>query len=145
MTEYRKQLKTLNIQDYQVRTLDHSYMLLIVNFFYSLTRMIFSLIFALPGIIMLIPLGMVIAYFAEKERRKALAGSNVKVRAVDVMASVKVAATLVLYPIYCFLFTFAFLLFCRNKLEFSKTRCFQACFVFLIFFPVFSIRKKPHR
>ena len=107
-----------------MRTLDHSYVLLIVNFLYSFTRMIFSLVFALPGIIMLIPLGLVVAYFAEKERRKALASSNVKVRAVDVMASVKVAASLVLYPIYCFLFTCAFLLFCRNKMEFSKTKCF---------------------
>lgn len=99
--------------------MDHSFLLLLVNFLYSLTRMTFSLIFAVPGILMLTPLGLVVTYFAEKERRKALASSNVKVRAVDVMASVKVAATLVLYPIYCILFTMAFFFFCRNKLEFS--------------------------
>ena len=60
--------------------------------------MIISFFFALPGMLMLIPLGLFLTYFAEKERRKALAGSEVKVKGVDVMASVKVVASIVIYP-----------------------------------------------
>jgi hypothetical protein len=68
------------------------------NFIKSLVRMIISFFFAFPGMFMLIPIALFVAYFAEKERRKALATSEVKVKGVDVMASVKVAAALVLYP-----------------------------------------------
>jgi hypothetical protein len=78
--------------------------------------MTFSLIFAIPGILMLIPLGLTIGYFAEKERRKALATSTVKVLGVDVMASVKVGSSLILYPIYCAFFTMTFYIICSNYL-----------------------------
>jgi len=101
--------------------------------------MVFSLVFSLPGLMMLIPLGLVVGYFAEKERRKALAGSNVKVRAVDVMASVKVGSSLMLYPIYSILFTIAFYMFCGQKMELSRTQCIEATIVFFIFFPILSI------
>ena len=98
VTEYRHELKTLNITDSQVKEMRITFLHLIWNFLYSFIRMMFSLAFALPGIILMIPLGLFVAYFAEKERRKALASSDVKVKAVDVMGSVKIVATLVLYP-----------------------------------------------
>ena len=51
---------------------------------------------------MLAPLATIVAFYAEKERKKALAGSDVKIKATDVMASVKVVSSLVLYPFYYF-------------------------------------------
>jgi glycerol-3-phosphate O-acyltransferase / dihydroxyacetone phosphate acyltransferase len=57
---------------------------------------------------MLAPLATIVAFYAEKERKKALAGSDVKIKGTDVMASVKVVSMLILYPIYCFLFSTAF-------------------------------------
>jgi glycerol-3-phosphate O-acyltransferase/dihydroxyacetone phosphate acyltransferase len=98
VTDYRMQLKILNIRDSQVKDMKINIFHLFWNFMVSFVRCVFSLVFALPGILMLIPLALFVSYFAEKERRKALASSDVKVKGVDVMASFKVAATLVLYP-----------------------------------------------
>ena len=78
----------------------------------SLIKMILSLLFALPGLMMLAPLATIVAYYAEKERKKALAGSDVKVKGTDVMASVKALSALILYPLYCFSFSIAFYWIC---------------------------------
>jgi len=56
-------------------------------------------------LLILTPLGMYTKYMAEKERKKALAGSSVKVIGADVMATRKVISTFTLYPIQCFIFT----------------------------------------
>ena len=109
---------------------------LILNFFISLIRMTFSLIFAVPGLLMLLPLGMIISFFAEKERRKALATSSVKVRGVDVMASVKVGSSILLYPIYCTAFTMAFYMLCSNYFQMARVSCISWTVLFVIFFPI---------
>lgn len=109
---------------------------MLVNFLISLIRMTFSLIFAIPGLLMIMPLGMIIAYFAEKERRKALASSSVKVRGVDVMASIKVGSSILLYPVYCFGFTSGFYILCANYLKLSRSSCIHWTILFVIFFPI---------
>mmetsp|Transcript_2192 Transcript_2192/g.2126 ORF Transcript_2192/g.2126 Transcript_2192/m.2126 type:complete len:114 (-) Transcript_2192:594-935(-) len=68
ITMYRKRLRTLNIHDYQVRTMEPNCCKMVYNLLISVVRMIFSLIFALPGVLMLFPLGLILQYFAEKER-----------------------------------------------------------------------------
>jgi len=50
---------------------------------------------------MLLPLGLVNRYMAEKARKEALAGSNVKVVGVDVMATKKLSISIMLYPFFC--------------------------------------------
>lgn len=70
------------------------------NFMTSLIRFLLSLIFAFPGLLMLAPVAMIIGLYAEKERKKALAGSDVKVKGTDVMASVKVLLILIFFPCY---------------------------------------------
>lgn len=97
-----------------MRNIRLSIVRLFANLMSSLIRMFLSLWFALPGLLMLAPLATIVAFYAEKERKKALAGSDVKVKATDVMASVKVVASLVLYPIYCFCFSTAFYKICRG-------------------------------
>ena len=109
---------------------------MVVNFLISLIRMTFSLIFAIPGLLMIMPLGMIIAYFAEKERRKALASSSVKVRGVDVMASVKVGSSILLYPFYCAGFTIGFYILCANYINLSRTSCIYFTTIFVILFPI---------
>ena len=111
------------------------------NFMLSLIRLILSLIFALPGLIMLTPVASLIGLYAERERKKALAGSDVKVKATDVMASVKVLSILIFYPIYCCGFTVAFYWVCRNYFEMRKTTSFEASIVFLTLFPIYAICK----
>jgi len=55
---------------------------------------------ALPAMLLSIPVGLMTALLAEKERKKALAGSTVKVKAVDVVASYKILVALVIVPLY---------------------------------------------
>ena len=78
-----------------------TYLLLI-----SFVRLILSLVFVLPGNIMSLPLSTAIAFYAEQERIKALKSSTVKVKANDVLASIKVLAYISTFPIYLILFTF---------------------------------------
>lgn len=103
--------------------------------------MFLSLWFALPGLLMLAPLASIVAFYAEKERKKALAASDVKVKGTDVMASVKVVSIIVLYPIYCFLFSTAFYKICRRIFELSRTTSFELQIAFVILFPVYQISK----
>jgi hypothetical protein len=44
------------------------------------------------------PLGLLNRYLAEKERKRALAGSNVKVIGADVMATKKMITAMLMYP-----------------------------------------------
>jgi hypothetical protein len=51
---------------------------------------------------------MINSFLAEKERKKALAASNVKVIGVDVMATKKLLTTMIMYPPICIGFTLFF-------------------------------------
>mgnify|MGYP001594471471 CR=1 FL=1 len=44
------------------------------------------------------PLGLLNRHLAEKARKAALAGSNVKVVGIDVMATKKIITSIMLYP-----------------------------------------------
>mmetsp|Transcript_16131 Transcript_16131/g.50709 ORF Transcript_16131/g.50709 Transcript_16131/m.50709 type:complete len:576 (+) Transcript_16131:92-1819(+) len=55
---------------------------------------------ALPAMLLWLPVALATTLLAEKERRKALAGSSVKVKATDVVASYKILVALVLLPVY---------------------------------------------
>eukprot|EP00347_Sterkiella_histriomuscorum_P005857 403355010 len=139
ITQYRHELKIFNIQDYQVKNMQLSIIQLFMNFIYSMIRFIMSLIFAFPGLIMLAPIATGISIYAEKERKKALAGSDVKVKATDVMASVKVLLTLIFYPFYCFGFTITFYWMCINYFEMRKTTSFELSILFFILFPIYAV------
>ena len=54
---------------------------------------------------MLLPLGAINRYMAEKARKEALAGSSVKVIGADVMATKKLSLSIMLYPVFCLTFT----------------------------------------
>jgi glycerol-3-phosphate O-acyltransferase / dihydroxyacetone phosphate acyltransferase len=107
----------------------------------SIIRVFLSLWFALPGLLMLAPLATIVAFYAEKERKKALAGSDVKIKGTDVMASVKVVSMLILYPIYCFLFSTAFYKICRRVLELPRSTSFELQVLFIVLFPIYQISK----
>lgn len=141
ITTYRHELKTLNIHDYQVKNMKLSIIYLIYNFLSSLIRFLLSLIFAFPGLLMLTPVAMIIGIYAERERKKALAGSDVKVKGTDVMASVKVMLTLIFYPFYQFGFTVAFYWICTHYLNWAVSSSFELSILFFILFPIYAICK----
>ena len=100
---------------------------------------------------MLTPLGILNKYLAEKARKEALAGSTVKVIGADVMASKKLATTIMLYPILCIGFTAWFYYVISKLYEFIAHVIFFLfstelpvltkllwTFVFFVFFPLYS-------
>lgn len=48
---------------------------------------------------MTVPLGLILRYLSEKERKKALASSKVKILGKDVVASYKIISAAVIVPI----------------------------------------------
>jgi hypothetical protein len=60
------------------------------------------------------------------------------VKAVDVMASVKIGACIVLYPIFAIMFTVFVYIFFKSYLHWSTTHSFEYSAIFLLFFPIIS-------
>uniref|UniRef100_A0A7S3FS93 Uncharacterized protein n=1 Tax=Strombidium rassoulzadegani TaxID=1082188 RepID=A0A7S3FS93_9SPIT len=139
ISSYRMMLKLLNITDDQVKYFKSSFLTQVVLMVFSLLRLLLSLIFVLPGNIITFPLSTAIYFYCEQERVKALKKSSVKVKANDVLASVKMVAYISTYPIYTVLFTFIFkiLLTWYFQMEKGHARYYSTVFFFL--FPVISI------
>ena len=102
----------------------------------SFTRLIFSLVFVIPGNIMIFPLGTAVSFYAERERIKALKASSVKIKANDVLASIKSVAYISTFPIYLALFTYIFNRILRWYYEFDRAESFYYTAVFFLIFPV---------
>ena len=115
--QYMCELKNYNIQDNQVQNVKINFMRILGNFLITIPKVLINLLFvshyfykylifqSLAGLAMLTPLGILNKYLAEKARKEALAGSTVKVVGADVMASKKLATTIMLYPVLCLGFT----------------------------------------
>ena len=96
---YGAELKSLGIRDSQVYEVELKMFDYLWKTIISLFKLIMSLLFALPGLITLAPLGILNSILAEKERRRALAKSSVKVVGADVMGSMKIMSSFILYPL----------------------------------------------
>jgi len=55
---------------------------------------------ALPSMLLFVPVALITSVLSERERVKALAGSTVKVQAMDVVASYKILVSVVFVPLY---------------------------------------------
>lgn len=62
----------------------------------------------MPGVVLGGPFALFLQYLAEKERKKALAGSKVKISANDVVASYKIVCAFIVFPIQSMIFTVGF-------------------------------------
>lgn len=107
ITGYRQMLKLLNINDSQVALFKQNFFNQILLTIVSFIRMCISLVFVLPGNIMMFPLSVTVGFYAEQERLSALKSSSVKVKANDVLSSIKITAYLSTFPIYLIAFTLA--------------------------------------
>jgi glycerol-3-phosphate O-acyltransferase/dihydroxyacetone phosphate acyltransferase len=105
---YKTMLWLLNIRDEQVALFKQTWVRQIIFMMLSLVRLILSLMFVLPGYIMMFPLSSIISIYAEKERIKALKSSVVKIKGYDVLATVKTVAYISTFPIYLTVFTYIF-------------------------------------
>ena len=70
-----------------------------------------------------------------------MAGSDVKVKGTDVMASYKALSCLIMYPVYLTVFTWFFYYICNFHLGVSFYQSLELCIVFVILFPIYSVSK----
>lgn len=106
------------------------YRALISNF------VVFAILFviALPGTLLNLPIGFLIKRAAERKAKEAVKGSSVKIRGTDVIASTKVLNSLVLVPIFYFLYSLA------AGIYFGSIAVAVGVFFCLPFFSYLSIR-----
>lgn len=102
----------------------------------SLVRLLFCLIFVLPGNLMTFPLTSAVAFYAERERIKALKSSTVKVNANDVLASIKILAYFSTFPLYVMLFTYIFNRLLRWYWGFTRAESYGYALAFFFIFPI---------
>jgi glycerol-3-phosphate O-acyltransferase / dihydroxyacetone phosphate acyltransferase len=102
---YQQELTELGIKDYQVKgvdreeTSDADKVLSSMRLPYQIANIVFLiLICAIPEIFLNLPVGLIARVYAERRRKKALAGSKVKLTGIDVMLTEKIVLCIVLVP-----------------------------------------------
>ena len=136
ITSYRTMLKLFNVDDEQVMLFEQNIYSQIVYMFYSFFMLLISLIFVLPGNLMIFPLSSAIAFKGEQERLRALKKSVVKVKATDVLASFKLTTYIVSFPIYLIIFTYIYNLTIRMKFEVEWNDSIKQTIIFFFLFPL---------
>ena len=103
---YQKELTELGIKDYQVSGLarvestDGDKVLSGMRLPYQIVHILFLiLIGAIPEIFLNLPVGLIARIYAERRRKKALAGSKVKLTGIDVMLTEKIVLCIVMVPL----------------------------------------------
>lgn len=139
ITSYRTMLKLLNIKDEQVSLFKKSWIKQVGLMLLSLVRLLFSLIFVIPGNIMLYPLSSAVSFYAEAERIKALKASTVKIKANDVLASIKVLAYISTFPLYLGFFTYVFNRVLRWYYHFERLEAYSYTVIFFFAFPILQM------
>ena len=92
---------------------------------------------ALPGILMNGPLALILRVYSERERRKAVAGSKVKVLGKDVVASYKVLASAIVVPTSILLYTVLFYFSIRKRHFARGLRSKVFTLLFLVLWPIY--------
>lgn len=127
LLDYIDLLQRLGLRDYQVPTL-HMAPGAILR---SLLKVAAAFaLCSLPTLLLNAPVGLLAKFLAERHRKKALAGSRVKIAAVDVMLSKKITLSIVLVPSLWLLY--AVLLYCLTPLSLKHVA------VAILAFPVSS-------
>ncbi len=106
LREYQKELDELGIRDYQVPGLvneqtdtDGDEVLRWMRILFRIAELLLLLAVSLiPAVFLNVPVGIIAHYWAIWRRKKALAGSKVKIKGMDVMLTEKVLLCIVLVP-----------------------------------------------
>lgn len=102
---YNEDLKSMKIPDHLVgKTPIRSKLSILVEFLQTGRQILFLSILALPGIILFSPVFIATKKISEKKRAEALAGSTVKIKGNDVIATWKILVSMgfapILYTLY---------------------------------------------
>ncbi|VZH99788.1 unnamed protein product [Fusarium fujikuroi] len=108
--EYNSQLRYLNLKDHQVQYAKMNMIKVIFLFIYRSIKLLFLFICTLPGLILFSPVFVATKIISRQKAKTALAGSTVKIRGRDVMATWKILVAIgfapTLYHIYSAIITF---------------------------------------
>lgn len=102
--EYNSQLRYLNLKDHQVQYAKMSTIKVVFLSIYRSIKLLFLFICTLPGLLLFSPVFVATKIISRQKAKTALAGSTVKIRGRDVMATWKILVALgfapTLYNIY---------------------------------------------
>ncbi|KAF2733444.1 CTR1 suppressor protein [Polyplosphaeria fusca] len=96
---YNKRLLALRIRDHQVEYAKMSYFVALFLFWYRLAKLCILAIFVVPGLLLFSLVFISGKLISIKKSKEALAASNVKVEAKDVIATWKLLVALVVAPL----------------------------------------------
>lgn len=107
---YNRKLLALNIRDHQVQYARMNMFKAGVIFWYRLFKLLVLTIFVLPGTVLFGAVFVACKFYSVRKAREALAASNVKIQARDVMATWKLLVAMAVapltYTLYIFIFTY---------------------------------------
>lgn len=90
VNNYTQQLQILGLHDYQVEYARFSVLRVLSSLVYRIGKLSILSIATLPGLILFSPVFIVAKIYSHKKTKEALAGSSVKIRGNDVMATWKI-------------------------------------------------------
>ncbi|CDR38833.1 CYFA0S02e06634g1_1 [Cyberlindnera fabianii] len=97
--KYNQKLKGMHLPDHDVEDAKVDYLRNTGVLIYRIIKLMFMAVLALPGILLFTPVFITGKMYSNKKKREALAGSVVKVKANDVVATWKVLVGLGLAPL----------------------------------------------
>ncbi|KAI9931928.1 hypothetical protein ASPWEDRAFT_40278 [Aspergillus wentii DTO 134E9] len=101
VNDYNGRLEALGIKDHQVEwgnAEENPWWLTLITLCYRLSKLVLISIGTLPGVLMFWPVFVISKIISEKKRKKALAGSVVKLQGHDVVGTWKILVALGLAP-----------------------------------------------
>ena len=96
--EYNKQLRYLNLKDHQVQYARMSIFKVIFLTIYRSVKLLLLFLATIPGLLLFAPVFVATKIISRKKAKTALAGSTVKIRGRDVMATWKILVALGFAP-----------------------------------------------
>jgi glycerol-3-phosphate O-acyltransferase/dihydroxyacetone phosphate acyltransferase len=140
--EYRNDLDFEGLSDRQVKRMqqatatgrkrDTTFLLL-----QRILTMMFWTIIAFPGMLLSGPVGYIADVMAKRKRKEALASSDVKLKGLDVVATWKLMAAIVLIPVALVTYTFSFGLIVYLYFGFDLIKTIFMSFLFMLFLPYY--------
>ncbi|KAG5917811.1 hypothetical protein E4U42_007108 [Claviceps africana] len=96
--KYNSQLRYLNLKDHQVQYARMSIVKVLLLFVYRSMKLLVLFLCTVPGLLLFAPVFVATKMISTQKAKTALAGSTVKVRGRDVMATWKILVAMVLAP-----------------------------------------------
>ncbi|EJP67305.1 acyltransferase-like protein [Beauveria bassiana ARSEF 2860] len=96
--EYNARLRYLNLKDHQVQYAKLNFFVVLALLLYRSAKLILLFFCSLPGLILFSPIFVATKIISRQKAKTALAGSTVKIRGRDVMATWKILVALGLAP-----------------------------------------------